>query len=407
MRTYTAILMLFIFLSPAFAQYEVSVTTINVWIKATDKSGTPVPNLKQEDFQLFEDGQPMQSTCFEEVTLPIQTESTVEQAPTELPEIPEKQFVIFLDLYNISQPELLYIKPKLLDFIHRFAGSHREIMLAGVRSDRNMGVFSPFTEEEPKLESLIQQAQGNVLRDRDQDNNDDNLRSTLANYTAKGGLPEAIRQGYLVAEGFARQEAEVAKFSLDALERFGNYLAKQNQKQHSILIYVSGGFSMDPGRHYFDIVDTFADDHRESNYQADQTIYRQPVSFDFRRLLQASIGKMNRLNITVYSINARGLILSDPDASKDAHLIRRLQEIQSSKEYGDSLAVIAEDTGGISFSNSQNFKLGFNHIIQDLDHQYLLCYSAPEHKEHDKYHKITLKVNRPDVEVRFRDGYLD
>ena len=127
---------------------------------------------------------------------------------------------------------------------------------------------------------------------------------------------------------------------------------------------------------------------------------------NFRKLLEENIGRLNRLNITLYTFNTRGLITSDPDASKTG-ANRGAIDLQAVKEFGDSLDVIAQETGGTSFNNSQNFKLGFSNVIQDLDHQYLLCYNSPEHKDHDKYHKINVKVKQPDVKARFRNGYLD
>lgn len=403
---------LFLFASICFAQYEVKVTTINVWVKVTDKSGKAITGLKQSDFQLTEDGQAVQSTCFEESVTP-KAETPAASPADELPELPAKKFVIFLDLYNTSQPEFLYIRPKLLDFVHRFSGGNREIMMAGIRSDRNMGVFSPFTKDGAKIEGLIQQAQANSIRDRTMEGHEDDLRRILTTSASKGGmgsgatgLEEGIRSGYQMADSFAKEDTEVTKFSLNALGKFANWLAKQNQADHSIVMYVSGGFSVDPGRHYFDLVDHYTEDHREEIESPEITIHRQGINFDFRRELETSIGRLNRLNITLYTINTRGLIISDPDVSKSG-MTRTSTDIQTVREFGDSLDVIAQETGGISFSNSQNFKLGFNNVIADLDHQYLLCFNAPEHKETGLYHKIAVKVDRADAEVRYRNGYMD
>jgi VWFA-related protein len=407
MKHYLGGLFVLLFASLCFAQYEVKVTTIDVWVKVTDKSGQAVTGLKQSDFQLLEDGQPVQSTCFEESALPKEATPAAAPAPQQsLPELPAKKFVIFLDLYNTSQPEFLYIRTKLLDFVKRFASSNREIMLAGIRPDRNMGVFSPFTKDSAKIESLIQQAQGNAFRDRSLDNHETDLHRILTTGTAKGGLEEAVRSGYQMADSFAKEDAEVTKFSLNALQKFSSWLAKQSQTEHSIVLYVSGGFSVDPGRHYFDLVDHYVEDHREEIESPELTIHRQGINFDFRRTLEESIGRLNRLNITLYTINTRGLIVSDPDISKTG-MTRTAIDLQTAREYGDSLDVIAEETGGISFSNSQNFKLGFNNVVQDLDHQYLLCYNAPGHKEEGKYHKITVAVKGSDAEIRHRSGYLD
>ncbi len=55
-------------ISPASAEdYEVSVTTVNVWIRATDGSGNAMTGLQMSDFEIFEDKKKMTPTCFEEV----------------------------------------------------------------------------------------------------------------------------------------------------------------------------------------------------------------------------------------------------------------------------------------------------------------------------------------------------
>ena len=76
MRNVLLCLLTFLFVATTLAQtpqqhYEVTVTTIDVWAKVTDKSGKPIEGLTQADFQIFEDDQPVQSTCFEEVKLHI------------------------------------------------------------------------------------------------------------------------------------------------------------------------------------------------------------------------------------------------------------------------------------------------------------------------------------------------
>jgi VWFA-related protein len=417
MRNALLCLLTFLFVATTLAQtppqqhYEVTVTTIDVWVKVTDKSGKPIEGLKQEDFQILEDDQPVQSTCFEEVKV----QSAQSQAATpgataaaEAPaEIPAKKFVIFLDLFNTSQPEYLYIKSKILDFLKKFQGSGRQIMLAGILPNRNMGVFSPFTTDVNKISELIDKAQGNTMRDVNVDNHEADIRRILTGGgEGRAGVSENIREGYQTADSYSKLDSENTKFSLQALDKFGSYLAKQSQSEHMVVLYLSGGFSSDPGRRYFDIVDRAVEDMREQIQDADQVVFRQTSQFNFYRELEASIGRMNKLNITLYTINTRGLVATDPGYSKQ-HLTRTAVDTQALKEFGDSLMALASETGGTSFNNSQNFKLGFNNVLTDLNQQYLPCYSAPQHKQPGQYHKIKVTVKQPGVDIRARNGYID
>src|SRR4249919_3527960 len=66
---YSFVLLLLSFLlPPVFSQdYEVAVTTVNVWIRAVDASGNPVTGLTQADFEVYENGKKMDPSCFEEI----------------------------------------------------------------------------------------------------------------------------------------------------------------------------------------------------------------------------------------------------------------------------------------------------------------------------------------------------
>jgi len=76
--------------------------------------------------------------------------------------------------------------------------------------------------------------------------------------------------------------------------------------------------------------------------------------------VQQSIGKLNRLNVTLYSIDTRGN--------------------QTEKEYQDSLIQIASEQAACPSTIPDNFTVGLQRVQNDVRHQYLLCYSPPEHK---------------------------
>jgi Ca-activated chloride channel family protein len=72
-------------------------------------------------------------------------------------------------------------------------------------------------------------------------------------------------------------------------------------------------------------------------------------------------------------------------------------------------AELAVLTGGQSFHLRDFGKLtdAVRQIANELRHQYLLAYAPPRAADAPKtWHSITVRVNRPDVTVRARDGYL-
>src|SRR3990170_2441871 len=122
--------------------YEVTVTTITVWVKAVDSSGQPVEGLLQDDFEIYEDQQKMTVTCFEETKLVSLSTASVEGEVE--PEIPAKKFVVFLDLFNTDPGEWLFIEPKIQQFVDKVLEKKREVMIAVLLPNRKMGVVVPF-----------------------------------------------------------------------------------------------------------------------------------------------------------------------------------------------------------------------------------------------------------------------
>src|SRR5262245_36547068 len=134
---------LIVFLSTALAgNYQVSVTSVEVWVKAFDKSGKPVAGLTRDDFEIYEDGNKMDANCFEESTL----SADLTQPQTEMAETPvapqsksltaARKFVLFLDLYNTSPHEYLTIQPRMEQFLDQVSIHNWQVMLAALLPNR-------------------------------------------------------------------------------------------------------------------------------------------------------------------------------------------------------------------------------------------------------------------------------
>jgi VWFA-related protein len=366
---------------PAQQEYEVSVTYVNVWVKATDDDGNSVQGLKQEDFQIFENDVQVPITCFEEIKISEQ-EASGEKPSRENAQAAER-FVLYLDLLNTTPREYLAIKPGLKQFLDDLSRRNAEVMVAGLLPTGKLGIFAPFTTEFIKLKMLIDKAPANAGRDTTEESRHRELEQIMGG--AGGDAIDAIRAGYSAARAYAKADQQASEFTLHALESFAQHMIDEDFGGHLIILYVSGGFSSDPGRDYFDEVDELAKNSVEEEEMLTYSMERN-FNFDFKKEMQKSIGKMNRLNVTISTLDTQGLA--------------------SSSEKREALQQVAYETGGISFSNSQNFKAGFNDILKDFAHQYILCYTPPA-KQKPGYKKIKVVSKKPDVNLRYRQGYSD
>ena len=142
---------------------------------------------------------------------------------------------------------------------------------------------------------------------------------------------------------------------------------------------------------------------------------------------RAIIDNANRLNVTVYSIDAAGLRVQ----SKQAETARTVQQIGAmgigdikrdnmTAKYSEaleeneraltldpavSLGILASQTGGLLINNTNDLSRGIRTIDTDRRNYYLLSYSPTNPIEDGSFRKISVIVNRPHVEVRARSGY--
>lgn len=73
----------------------------------------------------------------------------------------------------------------------------------------------------------------------------------------------------------------------------------------------------------------------------------------------------------------------------------------------DVLELYAQGTGGLNYSPTGRSALetALNHIGQDLHNQYLLTY-RPSNLDEQGFHRIEVRITRPNVSVRTRPGYF-
>jgi VWFA-related protein len=385
---FSILLILVFFALPLASQdYQVTVSSVHVWVKAT-KNGEPVSGLTQNDFTIYEDGVKVPITCFEEQVI---AGTPAGATPQKNVDVVSKKFVLFLDLYNTSSRELLSIRPNLLSFIDSISNGGHEVMLAALMPNGKLGVIAPFTKDLNRIRILVNKAPAGTDRNIVIRRNMDELNriiNTDDGAIGKAGtaLVDKIRDAYQLARTYARQDQDISEFTLAAVQQFSEYLSQQSLGEDPVVVYVSGGFSVDPGRQYYDIVYNLASTARSTEEFSEISKVTE-TNMDMRNEIKKTFGKLNRMNVTFYTIDTGGL--------------------GGASEYQDSLVEMAEQTGGTSFYNSQNFQLGFNQVVTDLNQQYLLCFQAPVHKKPGEYHNIQVKTSAPGVDLRYRKGYID
>jgi VWFA-related protein len=98
--------------------------------------------------------------------------------------------------------------------------------------------------------------------------------------------------------------------------------------------------------------------------------------------------ELSAANVTMYPIDARGLIVSP----------RARINIDTMKE-------LAEQTGGKAYYNTNDLASMVRSALEDSRNAYVLTYAPSDLQDDGKYHSIRLRTDRRGVRLRYRPGY--
>ena len=117
----------------------------------------------------------------------------------------------------------------------------------------------------------------------------------------------------------------------------------------------------------------------------------------------------NRANATFYTVDPRGLAAFDMPIYRDMDEVglapNVIQDQDSLRRRHDAMANLASGTDGIAVMNSNDLDAGLRRIADDLSWYYLLGYYSTNSKLDGRFRRIAVRVKRPGVEIRARQGY--
>jgi VWFA-related protein len=249
------------------------------------------------------------------------------------------------------------------------------------------------------------------------------LDEAIQKMTGSELRPEDIINGSEGAEGptEVRWRAHVAFSTV-------NELLQNLEKVHDrrkALIYVSDGYDFNPFQDsrlgLMDPNSPFLQNQalRQMNAQAkdsgdplpsnsDPFIIQQKQNTEFADAdLARELGEVtrqaNRSNVTIYSIDPRGLVTGTSDIDQPVDPQQWQEYLRKSQ---DSMRVLAEETGGIAVVNMNDFDKGLKRIDVDTSDYYILGYYSSNPDITQRRRKIEVRVKRPNVTVQYRKEYV-
>jgi VWFA-related protein len=184
-----------------------------------------------------------------------------------------------------------------------------------------------------------------------------------------------------------------ARTTLDTLKNVAEWFGAVRGRRKAIL-FLSEGIDYD----IHDMIPGTGSTHTSASMVLDST--------------RDAIAAATRSNVAIYGIDPRGLtnlgdetieIQSFPDDTSlgigQGSLMNELRLSQ------DSLRTLSEETGGFAVVNQNDFSTAYQRIVEDNSSYYVLAYYPPDARP-GRYHKIDVRVSRPNTIVRARRGHV-
>jgi hypothetical protein len=124
---------------------------------------------------------------------------------------------------------------------------------------------------------------------------------------------------------------------------------------------------------------------------------------------------ISNANMALYPVDARGLvgpgdIMPTFNAASRGGPPQRMGDVilgnfRSFNVSLQTMQMLADRTGGRAFYNTNNIASSIRRAVDDSADHYMLGFYPLEDEWNTKFHSIKVKVNRPGVEVRYRQGF--
>ncbi len=449
----------------------IDVNVVNVEVVVTSKDGQPITGLTREDFEIFEDGQPMELTNFYAIDDGGARLGTGQVPEAEAEALPSRRsggtrrlnLVVFVDNLNIRPENRKLLFENLREKLHADAVPGSRVMV--VAMNNRVQVVEPFTQDLDRifaaLDGMERQTSIHALLDSERrmfmsrlargDVGDYpcNRRSSSSSSGGGGGsgssgggggggfggggsgpdFDHAIRDAHDLAQTvrhLGEQRFQAARGTVQSLQFFSDTLGGLPGRK--ALLYLSDGIPIRPADSLAEAwiakYDQWFQQHESAIRNCSRYASAIPdlqrastgsgthnfdLHSDFNRLTE----KASDNRVAFYPISNHGrnsaFISAEVPGGMDGQsgTMIRSAMIAESHSRAASLLQMADDTGGQALTGNANVGKLLDRVRQDFSTFYSLGYTAPEAKRDNAFHKIEVKVRQGGVRVRHVSGRKD
>jgi VWFA-related protein len=360
-------------------QSEIVLTNVVVRDK---KTGDVVKNLKANDFTILENGKPQIIASFDYQNVDeaaVLHEKTTVSGKATIAELLNNDFaanpaelkdhrliVMFFDLSSMQPEDIDRAVQAGQDYVNTKMQSADLVALVSL--DTSLSMDQDFTADKAALLKGLggyNGTQGTGLAGGNEGGNSAGTADDASSYTADDSEYNSLNTD---------RELYAIRTIAKSLERVD---------QRKSLLYFSGGLT------------------------------RQGI--ENQASMRAATNEAVRANMAIYSVDSRGLEALPPVGNASTGSLRGTaaysggsmqSNLNSNFASQETLATLSSDTGGKAFFDSNDFAPAFQQVQHDTEAYYILGFHSTNSARDGSYRHLTVKLNRTDVKLDYRQGYF-
>jgi VWFA-related protein len=405
--------------SPSGPTIKAAAEEVLLDVVVRDKKGHRVDNLKPEDFQIFDNGEPKRITSFRLV----HGGEAIGAGGTRTQLDPLRQIRLVTMIFHCSDNNARRLaRDAALDLLK--GELPQNVYMAIMTIDFKLQVLQAFTNDTELLRRAIDRATRSHVTDFSKDT--ETVRRQLEQMLGPNVGGAQTPQGQInssaptVAGGGpptnpgAFATVAMAQMLLEMIRTEQSYAMSEGGRVtvYSLLDAVKEQYRL-PGRKsilYFSEGVVVPQELQEQLNQILSIANRSNVSFytvDARGLMTTSTNQAARdmLNAAAQSSRDQATTVSGPVSPDQANVIDT--GIGSTRANPQTaLEELAESTGGALIANTNDLRGPLHKLAEDIQTYYEISYN-PEIKTYDgSFRKITIKLASSDLRVQSRSGYI-
>ncbi len=365
--------------------FRTEINYVEVDAVVVDKDGNFVRNLRQGDFQIFEDGKPQKVTAFSYVDIPVaRAEQPLFATQPVEPDVQSntdaggRVYVLVLDDLHTSVLRSARVRRAAREFIDRNLGAND--LAAVIHTSGREDAAQDFTSNRRRLDEAIGKFMGRKLRSA--------TLQMVNQYNLSGGTGNL--PGQPMKDPEEQERAYNARNVLSTLRNLSASLSDLHGRRKAVL-FISEGID-------YDISDPI----------------NKPDASTIMSETRDAIAAASRANVSFYSIDPRGLAAPGDESIEMVGSIPEDPSVGISRTAfdnelrisQDSLRTLADETGGFAAVNSNDYRSAFGRIVDENSSYYVMGYYSTNEKRDGRYRRIEVRVDQPGLQVKARKGYM-